>query len=194
MTSVIITSLKIISSTSRATIGIISSDTSHICPGCGGSRDPTKARFEHRRLGLDEPLEPVLCKCVSPSKAFDTVSVSYTETMDQINIVGDTTMRSLPSPNPNMVIVETMSSVPTPETEIRLDPTMAKKLYERMENGLMPGTVSRNIREISCPWWCGPDMNVNARATKRSNGKSVIKITKLRYQILPGYTLAVSDE
>ncbi|OAP53754.1 hypothetical protein AYL99_12038 [Fonsecaea erecta] len=36
-------------------------------------------------------------------------------------------------------------------------------MFEKMESGLFPDAVTRDIREVECTWWTGPEMNVNAK-------------------------------
>ena len=59
-------------------------DTDYICSVCSESKDPRKARHEYRRLGLDEPPEPVLCKCRDVN---DTIALIDRRTKASIDIV-----------------------------------------------------------------------------------------------------------
>lgn len=53
---------------------IMDTDTNrHICAICGESKGPSKARFEHRRLSLDNPPKPVVCKCKTPNKVLSSI-------------------------------------------------------------------------------------------------------------------------
>ncbi|KAK7937813.1 uncharacterized protein PG986_014681 [Apiospora aurea] len=165
-----------------------------ICENCGESRNPKTARFEHRRIGLNEPPEPVLCRCRDPTELFESMKRKIALTTEHIKTLDNTTMLLLPSPNPNMVMVDSIAKIPVREVEIRLDAHLAKVLFERMESGLFTNATVKEVREIGCIWWTGRDANTNAKIRKRSNGESVVKISRSRYVIVPGYTLAMSDE
>lgn len=169
-------------------------DDSHICKICGESKDPSKARFEHRRLGLDEPPEPVVCRCRDPATIFGSITSKITSVMSITKVREDMTMESLPYPSFNMVMIETTSPVPIREVELRLSAPLAKMLYNKMDKGLFQNATKRTISEMGCVWWTGIDTNSNARVRRRSNGESVIKVPRYKAVVVPGYTLAVSDE
>ncbi len=166
----------------------------HICKICGESKDPTKARFEHRRIGLDEPPEPVLCRCRDPGDIFASIVSKIKSVTAIANTMDDVTMESLSHPTPNMVTIESISPTPVREVEVRLDARLAELMYLRLDQGIVAPVVKRKIQEVGCSWWTGSDMNANARVRKRSNGEEVIKVLKTRSTIAPGYVLAYSDE
>lgn len=103
----------------------------HICLICGESKDPSKAGFEHRRVGLDEPPEPVVCECRDRNTIFDSVMSKFRAPI--IDTIDNTMMETLPNPSPNMVIVESIRPVPVREVELRLDADLAKLMYIKMD-------------------------------------------------------------
>lgn len=169
-------------------------ENSHICPICGESKDPSKARFEHRRIGLDEPPEPVVCKCRDPNSIFASIVAKVNSVTAVTRTVDNMTMESLPHPTPNMVMIEAISPIPVKEVEVRLDAGLAKLMYTKLNSGMFASTSKRTIRETGCTWWTGPLLNANARVRKRSNGEAVVKVSRTKVRIAPGYTLAYSDE
>ncbi|KAM4067550.1 hypothetical protein HRG_001445 [Hirsutella rhossiliensis] len=169
-------------------------DNSHICKICGESKDPTKARFEHRRIGLDEPPEPVLCKCRDPDTIFSSIMARVSSVTSITETDSSMTMESLSYPSPNMVIIESVSPIPVKELEIRLDKDLAELMYIKMDRGMFASASKRRIREVGCTWWTGVGKDGNARVRKRSNGEMVVKVPKIKTRIAPGYTLAYSVE
>ncbi|KAL9122248.1 MAG: hypothetical protein Q9187_001200 [Circinaria calcarea] len=165
-----------------------------ICTICGESRNPHTARYEHVRLGLDEPPEPVLCKCKEPVKILESIRNKIEHTFSIVDVVQNTTMESLASPSLNMVLVDGVSAKASREVELRLNPSLSRAMFTKMKEGLFPNSSERMIREVGCIWWTGADSNVNAKVRKRSNGEAVVKVTKSRTKVAPGYVLAVSDE
>lgn len=166
----------------------------HICPICHESKDPSKARFVHVRLGLDEPPEPVLCKCKDPMK----IIASIREKIEQANVVKDsipgTMMDSLAELNIDAAHIDSMSSRPIREVELRLQGELPQTMFRKMEQGVFENGTTRKIRERSCVYWTGPDTNWNARVRMRSNGEATMKVSRSRVKVVPGYVLAISDE
>ena len=119
-----------------------------ICGNCGESRNPKTARFEHRRIGLDEPPGPVLCRCRDPTELFEAMKRKIALTTEHIKTLDNTTMLLLPSTNPNMVMVDSIAKIPVREVEIGLDVHLAKVMFERMESGLFTNATVKEVREI----------------------------------------------
>jgi hypothetical protein len=169
-------------------------NTKNMCPICGEDKNPRTARHEQVRLGLDEPPEPVVCRCKDPMVIMESVRNKMAATSSIVDVVQNTTMESLAAPSLNMVLVDAVSPKPSREVELRLDPSLSRVMFVKMKEGLFPDTTERTIREVGCSWWTGPDSNVNARVRKRSNGEAVVKVNRSRTKVAPGYVLAVSDE
>lgn len=127
-------------------------------------------------------------------KIIDSVKNKLSSVSSIISVVDHTTMETLPEPSINMVSINTVSSKPCKEVELRLSPDLARDMYRKMDEGLFPDADRRIIREVGCSWWTGKDSNINAKVRKRSNGEAVVKVTRSRVRVAPGYVLAHSDE
>lgn len=103
-------------------------------------------------------------------------------------------MDSLPNPNVDAALIDSMSSTSVRQVEVRLSEPLSQVMFEKMENGLFGDTITSMIREIGCICWTGPETNLNAKVRKRSNGEAVIKVTRSAFSIAPGHVLAMSDE
>ncbi|KAM4056699.1 hypothetical protein HRG_003567 [Hirsutella rhossiliensis] len=64
----------------------------HTCAVYGESKDPTKARFVRRRIGLDEPPGPVLvlCKYRSPDVIFESIMSSLNKFINSVRSAYET--------------------------------------------------------------------------------------------------------
>ena len=164
------------------------------CPICGKSKTVEGATFAHVRLGLDEPPEPILCRCRPMNVVVNEIMNSYASALAVTKTRPRAYMNTTPPPHLNPVAIDTMSEKANREVELRLSPALAARMYAMMEAELFPGRQSSEIEEAGCSWWTGADTNVIAKARKRSNGESVVKLPLITCKIAPGYTLAVSDE
>lgn len=167
---------------------------SDLCEICGESRNPATARFEHRRLGLDEPPEPVLCRCRNQDEIFTSIMHKVQSVTAVTTIMENMTIDSLAYPSPNMVMIEAMSPTAVREVEVRLNQNLSEVMFMKMRDGLFTDTTTREIREMGCMWWTGPETNINAKVRVRSNGEAVVKVSRSAITVAPGYVLGVSDE
>ncbi|KAI0011445.1 hypothetical protein F4779DRAFT_637296 [Xylariaceae sp. FL0662B] len=86
------------------------------------------------------------------------------------------------------------SPSPNKEIEVRLDRQLAEIMFRKMSTTMSTDTSKRELTEIGCTWWTGQQLNANARVRKSSNGESVVKVPAVRARVVPGYTLAYSNE
>jgi len=61
-------------------------------------------------------------------------------------------MESLPSPSLNTVLIDGVSERPVREVEIRLDLSLARAMFEKMDAGLFPGPTRGETTEVGCSW------------------------------------------
>ncbi|OAP53753.1 hypothetical protein AYL99_12037 [Fonsecaea erecta] len=78
-------------------------------PDLRRGQEPGDGRYEHVRLGLDEPPEPVLCKCRNLVRILESVSRKVASTAAITNASDNMTMESLPHPSVNMVTIYAVS-------------------------------------------------------------------------------------
>ena len=168
--------------------------TDNMCPVCGRSRTVEGAVFAHVRVGLDEPPEPLLCKCRPMNAILDEIMNKYAATLAVVNAPARSYMDTMPPPHLNPVAVDTISRKATREVELRLSPVLAAKMYEKANAGAFGAAQTSRIEETGCCWWTGVKTNVVAKARKRTNGESIVKVPLTVCRIAPGYSLAVSDE
>ncbi|TLS20633.1 uncharacterized protein PpBr36_11066 [Pyricularia pennisetigena] len=109
------------------------------CTVCGRSKTVDRADFVHVRLGLDEPPEPLLCKCKSPIDMVHTVQNKFSDAASMVS--GDSTryMNTVPPPNVNAVIIKSLSSVPLLEVELKSGPESFRRAFEKMTKGVLSG-------------------------------------------------------
>lgn len=180
------------SSTTNETMA--SSSFASRCTVCGRSKTVDGADFVHVRLGLDEPPEPLLCKCKSP---IDMVHIMQNKFSDAASMVaGDSTkhMNTVPPPNVNAVIIESLSSVPLLEVELRFGPESSRRAFEKMTKGVFGHAERHEVEEEGCSWWTGLPANKIAKVRERSNGEKVVKVPIETYKVAPGVVLAMSYE
>ncbi|KAK0636610.1 hypothetical protein B0T17DRAFT_626390 [Bombardia bombarda] len=103
-------------------------------------------------------------------------------------------MNPLPPPNINGVAIESISTTPNVEVEVRLERTMSTVMYELMTNSVFEHVDRRVVEEEGCSWWTGLPMNKNAKVRTRSTGEKVVKVPMTVQTIAPGIKLAVSHE
>lgn len=168
--------------------------TGNVCERCGESKDASTARFVHVRLGLDEPPEPILCKCKDPMIVLDSIRSKTASAISCISVDPNVTIEVLPDPVIDSVLLDVVNTKAVREVELRLDAHLARIMFEKMSAGMYENCTTAKIREVGCAWWTGPVTNVNAKVRKRSNGESVVKISKSRTKVAPGYILGISDE
>ncbi len=167
---------------------------SNVCLICGESKDASTARFVHVRLGLDEPPEPVLCKCKDPIKIITSIQDKIEATIHIKDSVPGTVMDSLAEMSIDTAHIDRLSSRPTREVELRLQGNLPETMFRKMQKGVFENSTTRRIRERACVCWTGPDTNWNARMRMRSNGEATMKVSKSKVKVAPGYVLAISDE
>lgn len=169
-------------------------ESDNICTVCGESKDPSKARFAHVRIGLDEPPEPVLCKCKSPIEILNIAATKYRA----IKTNGDgapTSYMDMEAPRIlNPVIINSVASKATREVELRLNPELARRMYMMMEAEFFGNAKMDDVVEVGCSWWTGAESNMVSKVRMRSNGESVVKVGIVSFKVAPGYVLGVSDE
>ena len=170
------------------------SATNDVCPTCSRSKTVEGAVFAHVRLGLDEPPEPLLCKCRPMNVILDEIMNKYATTLAVANRATHGYMDTMPPPHLNPVVIDTISTKATREVEVRLSPFLAARMYEKLATGMFGVVQTSRVEETGCCWWTGVETNVVAKARKRTNGESVVKVPLIVYKIAPGYSLAVSDE
>lgn len=164
------------------------------CPTCGESKTVDGARFEHVRLGLDEPPEPIICKCKDPNEVVYGIRTRIADAFRVINLERSRTMDEIPHPDINAVKVTSVNTNPSTEIELRLNPTMSESMYIYMNAVMFGPVVSVEIEEIGCSWWVGAPINKNAKVRVRSNKEKVLKVPMQVYQVAPGIKLAISHE
>jgi hypothetical protein len=99
---------------------------------CSESKDASRARFVHVRLGLDEPPEPMVCKCKDPSMMLDSIARNYATAVSTMTIIPNTTVDLLPSAIMNAVEIRSLSSKANREVEVRLDHGLAEHMFKKM--------------------------------------------------------------
>lgn len=164
------------------------------CPTCGESKTLEGARFEHVRLGLDEPPEPIVCKC---KKQEEYMFAIMRRVQDASRITSSSTgirMDTLPDPNINPLEVTSVDMNPKMEVEVRLNAMMSESMYELMRDGMFGITSFNEIEEVGCSAWLGPPISLNAKVRIRSTGEMTVKVPMDVYQISPGIKIAISYE
>jgi DNA-directed RNA polymerase subunit K/omega len=167
---------------------------SNVCSVCKRSKTVEGAVFAHVRMGLDEPPEPLLCKCRPMNVILDEIMNKYATTLAVANRATHGYMDTMPPPHLNPVVIDTISTKATREVELRLSPFLAARMHEKLAMGAFGVVQMNRVEETGCCWWTGVETNVVAKARKRTNGESVVKVPLIVYKIAPGYSLAVSDE
>lgn len=102
---------------------------------CGESKDPRKARVAHVRLGLDEPPEPVVCKCKPTQSIVLEVMNRFMASDNITNVVRNSSMGAVAKTNLNPIVVTSVSSHPNIELELRLSTTMSLEMFNLMLSG-----------------------------------------------------------
>lgn len=161
-------------------------ENSHVCSVCHESKDLSRARFAHVRLGLDDPPEPVLYKCKDSTSIINSIQDKIAKTEETQDWVTSTTMDSLADINVNAALIDSVSGKRVREVELRINTHLPKSMFKKMEQGLFA------IRKNGCICWTGPETNTNVKVRKRSTGEAVLKVTRSRTTIAPGYLLAMS--
>lgn len=164
------------------------------CPTCLLSKDPENPDFAHVRLGLDEPPEPLLCKCKPDDEIINAVRIKTYNATKYLNPTGRLITSKIKNVDMNPAVIRGMSGVPNVETEARLTPCVSEKMYKAMSSGLFGHPIENEITETGCSWYPGPKMNKIAKLRTRSSGEAVAKIVMYTCQIMPGITIAISYE
>jgi hypothetical protein len=73
------------------------------------------------RLGLNEPLEPIVYKCKNLNVMLESIRRKYTTTVLSVSTIPNTTIDLLPSIVANVVTIKNVSSKANREVEVRLD-------------------------------------------------------------------------
>ena len=164
------------------------------CPTCGLSKDPETADLMHTRLGLDEPPEPLVCKCKPMNESIEIIMQKYTKGLSCVNLNVRTTMDTALRMNINTAMVTSLSRVPEVEVEARMNPEMSKIMYKAVEAGMYGNTTENKIVEKGCSWWTGPNPNMIAKLRSRNDTDMTAKMVVSACQIMPGITIAISYE
>jgi hypothetical protein len=166
----------------------------NICETCRESKTLEGARFEHVRLGLDEPPEPIICKCKRQDEYIKAIMDRIREASSITTINTGMRMNSLPSANINALEIVSVDMRPNLEVEARLNAIMSESMYELMRSGMFGTTTISTIEEVGCSWWVGPPINMNSKVRIRSNGEKTVKVPMDVYQLSPGVKIAISHE
>lgn len=121
----------------------------HICSICGESRDISKARFAHVRIGLDEPPEAVVCKCKDPIEIINMITNKYTTTKRIEVSAMDNDMDTEAPRVLNPVTITTMSTKAEREVELRLGRDLGERMYMMMESGFFGDVTVSTITAVS---------------------------------------------
>ena len=153
---------------------------SHICAICSESKDPTKTRFEPRRLGLNEPpwVGPVQVQRPEGDIRLDHKQGPVEDLSGVHCKRHDYAVVAVPQPRHGHGRGHQYESEQGGAGEARRRPGLS--LIRKMQNGLFPYSTTRMITETGCTWWTGPALNVNAKVRKMSNGEAVVKVTRSR--------------
>ena len=165
-----------------------------ICPTCARSKTVEGAKFVHVRLGLDEPPEPLLCKCKEQSEIIRSIMARTASATRVMRLSTNATMDTIPKMNMDSVMIRSVSKVPHTEVELRLNKDMSVQMGALMKLGML-GYVSRSsMEETGCYWWSGPKLNLNGKVRCRTGEGKVVKFPVSVYTVVPGVKLAVSHE
>jgi len=167
---------------------------SHLCPLCGESKDVSRARVEHVRLGLDEPPEPILCMCKTPNEVMDGITTRMADVSSVLRTSKNMTMDMCPKPNANAVRIWSVSKYPHVELELRMNGYMSRSAFRCMDTEVFGHVTRRRITEEGCCWWTGTSTNTNAKVRERSNGQRDVKVLVYKYRLAPGISIAMSHE
>lgn len=164
------------------------------CPTCGESKTLEGARFEHVRLGLDEPPEPIICKCKKQEEYMVAIMKRVQEVSRITTTLSGMRMNMLQDKSINPLEVTYVDMSPKMEVEVRLNAMMSESMYELMREGMFGITTFTEIEEIGCSAWLGPPISLNAKVRIRSTGEMTVKVPVDVYQISPGVKIAISYE
>lgn len=168
--------------------------TMNRCPTCGESKTIEGARFEHVRLGLDEPPEPIVCKCKSQDEHMVAIMDRIKKTSAITTMMSGMSMNTLPSTNINPFEVTWINPNPKMEVEVRMNAIMSESMYDLMREGMFGITTINTIEEVGCSTWLGAPISMNAKMRIRSNKEMNVKVPMDVYAISPGIKLAISYE
>lgn len=166
----------------------------NVCETCRESTTVEGARFEHVRLGLDEPPEPIVCKCKRQDEYIKAIMDRIKEASSITTMSTSVRMNSLPSANINPLEIVSVDMCPSLEVEARLNPVMSESMYELMRDGMFGTTTITTIEEVGCSWWVGAPINMNSKVRIRSNDEKIVKVPMDVYRISPGIKIAISHE
>ncbi|KAM3497497.1 hypothetical protein MY10362_009158 [Beauveria mimosiformis] len=164
------------------------------CPACGLSKNPDTADLVHVRLGLDEPPEPLLCKCKPVHETVYNVLNKTREALACVNLNVRQTMDTVLKADINTARVVSVSKSPVIEVEARLNMVMSKILYVAMNSSVFGQCERYEIVETGCSWWTGQKTNMIAKLRSRNHEEMVAKMVVSTCQFMPGITLAISYE
>ncbi|KAI4206073.1 MAG: hypothetical protein LQ346_001316 [Caloplaca aetnensis] len=108
-------------------------ENSHVCSVCHESKDLSRARFAHVRLGLDDPPEPVLYKCKDSTSIINSIQDKIAKTEETQDWVTSTTMDSLADINVNAALIDSVSGKRVREVELRINTHLPKSMFKKME-------------------------------------------------------------
>lgn len=175
-------------------MNVIRGDDSDRCPTCGLSRNPETADLVHVRLGLDEPPEPLVCKCKPAHEIMNSIMSKTRNALRCVNMGSRVTMETSLSINVNTAMVVNVSRAPIVEVEARLNAEMSRSTYSSLESGMFGPPESNTITEVGCSWWTGPGTNMIARLRVRNHTHMTAKIVVRTCQFMPGIMVAISYE
>lgn len=166
----------------------------NICTTCGESKTIEGARFEHVRIGLDEPPEPVLCRCKSQKDYVSSIERRILDAASITTMNSGMTMNQLVSANVNPAEIMSVEPDAKMEVEMRLSSTISECVFDYMRQGMFGSTIIEPVQEVGCSMWIPDPICMNSKVRIRSNGEQVIKVPAHVYSIGPGLKLAISYE
>lgn len=165
-----------------------------ICPTCRRSTTVDGAEFVHVRLGLDEPPEPLLCKCKSPTDTINGIVRRCVATDSVMRIIPNAYVGSMPKPNINTATIAAVSMMPHTEVELRLNTFMSVSMYRLMCSGMFGQVTRSSVTEEGASMWVKVNGGTSAKVRTRSNGERIIKVPISVQTVVPGIKFAISNE
>jgi len=99
---------------------------------------------------LDEPPEPVICKCKDPTLIVNAISSKIRNSNSIEDVQPGMIIDTLAETNINPALIDTMSMRPTREVELRLVSDLSKNMFVKMGSGAFEKSTTTRTREFGC--------------------------------------------
>ena len=168
--------------------------TKRRCPTCFLSTDPDEPDFQHVRLGLDEPPEPLVCMCKPAYEIISSVLHKLNNACNHTTVNTRSTTGTVASADLSTCVITNVSVEPVVEVEMRMSAYLSEVSYGLVSSGLLGHADADTITEMGCSMWTGPKTNMIAKVRMRSNEGLTAKVVMSVCEIMPGYKIAISYE